>query len=160
MKRGIYVSSLGEDIAVCVASVCFTAAFSCDEALSDELMLPVRLLSLGAMVLCWSGMSFFNGLRLRKGFASAVCVWFALPLLIQWLYGNVRVFRFSEAGLLLNEAARIILCYPYRGTGELVTENNSIVHCVMLIMCLLLFASGYVYTKINGLDKNENNERK
>lgn len=158
--KGIYPSSVTEDLIICMGAVYFTAAFCCDEYLTGKIMTLIRLVSTAAMLLCWFGMSFFNGIRMRKSFAVISSVFLLFPVAVFMLYEKVRIFRFSDIGLIAKKAAEITGVYPYLETERITGINGIYISALLCGVCLALFISGYYYTKINIIGDKRSDERK
>lgn len=148
-KFSLYPSSLAEDSALCICSFAFTAAFYGDNYLSAEIMEPVRTASLVIMALCWFVLSFFNGLRLRKGFTAAAALCFALPPAGELICANTRLLKFSDPGLLAREIYRYYTALVFSGIEEAMGISPAVSSFCMLGLCLMLFGAGFIYTKKN-----------
>ncbi len=142
-----YNSSLAEDLLLCTGAMYASAAFSTDLYIPESIMKYVRPLWLVAAMSIWCVLSFINGLRLRKGFLPASLGVNAAVPLIFLLTDKIRVLKFSDIGIFLREASKIISRFPYLSLEEKTGINGMYFSVLTEIMCLLLFAAGYVYTK-------------
>lgn len=143
----IYHSSVYEDILICAGAVYASAAFATDLYIPESIMLYVRPLWLVTAILIWCVLSFTNGLRLRRSFMLLSLAANALPPLISFIIGRVRILKFSDIGILLSEISKIISRFPYLPLEEKTGINGMFFSILTEVMCLLLFAAGYVYTK-------------
>lgn len=143
----IYPSSVSEDILLCSGAVYASAAFATDLYILESVMLYVRPLWLVASIVIWCVLSFTNGLRLRKSFMLLSLAANAFPPMIFFIIGRVRIFKFSDIGILLSEISKIISRFPYLTLEEKTGINGMYFSLLTEVMCLLLFAAGYVYTK-------------
>ncbi len=164
----LYNSKLYEDVFLCMAAVYFTAAFNYDFYISGRIFDIGRLLSLVLMVFCWLGMSFTNGMKGRRGFIIAALVWNAGLPAVKLLVGSIRVLKFSDFGLVVNEALMILCEFPYYFAEKYIGLSGLHFSVILTVLCLLLFASGLLYTKkimsvngqgiMKGIDNYENDQ--
>ncbi len=145
-NKSLYPSSASEDYLLCAAASYFTGAFAYDFYLSERFMPAVRSGAFLIMLICWTAMSFFNGLRLRKRFAAAAVLHhLALPCAAFALENSA--FRFSDLNLVVSEFAAVITRFPYSLPEKAFGISGMYFSAITAALCLLTFTAGYIYTK-------------
>lgn len=145
--HSFYSSKVYEDLLLCMGASYFTAAFNYDFYISGSIFTVGRYLSLALMLFCWVTMSFTNGLRQRKSFIVGALCWNAGLPIVKILFTSVRALKFSKAGLVIKDIVMILNEYPYYYVEENFNISGLYVSAILAVVCLLLFAAGYYYTK-------------
>ena len=142
-----FPSKVYEDLLLCMASSYFTAAFNYDFYISGRIFDIGRYLSLALMIFCWISMSFTNGLKLRRSFVVGAVLWNGGLPLLKIIFSGIRALKFSEAGLVINDLVMVLCEFPYYYAEKKFGINGLYISAVLAVVCLLLFAAGYLYTK-------------
>ena len=157
MKLSFYPSSAAEDIALCLCVSYASVCVGIDDFITEE----YRGLLRGGMVLlamlCWLTLSFINGLRMKKCFAAGMCICLWIPPVIQLGISLIRPLKFSDMGLLADKLCQIITRLPFAQLESVTGINGNIFSAMTALLGLMLFGSGYLYTKkiIQGFERND-----
>lgn len=155
-KKGWYCSSVAEDLLLCAAAAYFTGAFYIDRFLPEKITVIIQIAAFALMMLCWLVMSFFNGLRMRKRFIAASVCYLVLPACLYALINNIRALKFSDAGLVISAVTEAVGRFPYYGMEKIIGINGVYISAFTAVFCILLFLTGYIYTKNIVLGSAEN----
>lgn len=157
MKLSFYQSSVTEDIALCLCVSYVSACVGRDDMIPDEAAGLVRGAAAVLVLVCWFAASFLNGLRMRKHFAGAMCMWLVIPPVVQLLISRVSTLKFSEIGLAADKLCRIISRLPFSEIENASGINGNLFSVMTAALGLTLFGAGYLYTKkmIQGCERND-----
>lgn len=157
MKLSFYPSSAGEDIALCLCVSYLSACAYRDDFIPDGAAGLVRGSAAVLVLVCWFVTAFINGLRMRKRFALGMCLWLTLPTVIQLAVQGIRTLKFSDIGLAADKLCLMISRLPFAELERASGINGNIFSVMTAFLGLMLFGTGYLYTKkmIQGCERND-----